>query len=278
MLCIQLARHCSPCSFVLASLASLSLAPPSDSSTPLTVKYGVGNTGKSATSAVHTYKIEGSKYKYNSPNLHTALLCNLTPGASYTYAIEGFTGTFKSIPAATKKTLLSVDGDADTVIFAGDWSYASGCHEDWDKWLQETQPLFSKVPLLGITGNHEVKFEDLYFQYGVDDVMSVFNNKITEGAPTYFTVGMGSHSLYQGAIKPIPKWSKSMSSSLYGHARVIADDDKLTIHFRANGETTTMFDSVEIKRQARVLSRKDRYPWESRVALADYEFIDVLLL
>ncbi|EQC38085.1 hypothetical protein SDRG_04515 [Saprolegnia diclina VS20] len=418
----------------------VSVAFASDSSTPLTVKYGVGNTGKSATSAVHTYKIEGSKYKYNSPNLHTAMLCNLTPDATYTYAIEEFTGTFKSIPAATKKTVLSVVGDVgsdvvgdtianmasdlkgtkpDAVIIAGDWSYANGCHEDWDKWLQETQPLFSKVPLLGITGNHEViqgdgvnydhpecdseyfsayinrivtpisadaskdhrtwysknignihaiflddytgvlgknnigseywfahrnqqldwlkkdlasvnreatpytivfkhnayynswlkhqcqcspikfeipdpescwkgnyymnstndggklgdvrkqphcslqaKFEDLYYQHGVDAVMSghvhsyertapVFKNKITEGAPTYFTVGTGGHGLYQGAIKPIPEWSKSMSSSLYGHARVIADDDKLTIHFRANGETTTMFDSVEIKRRAK---------------------------
>nr|AIG56025.1 secreted protein [Achlya hypogyna] len=418
----------------------VSVAFASDSAAPLTVKYGVGATDKSTTTFINTYSVTSAKYNYTSPNLHTAKLCNLDADAAYKYTIEGFSGAFKSIPAKAKKTVLSVVGDVgmdvvgdtianmasdlkgtkpDAVIIAGDWSYANGCHEDWDKWLDATQPLFSKVPLLGITGNHEViqdsgvnydrpeckaemfsayinrivtpisadaskdlrtwysknigsihavflddytgvlgsnnigsdywfahrnqqldwlkkdlaavnrdatpyvvvfkhnayynswkkhqcqcspikfeipdiescwkgnyymnstddggklgnvrsqphcslqaKFEDVYFQNGVDAVMSghvhsyertatVFKNKITPGAPTYFTVGTGGHGLYQGAISPIPEWSKSMSSSLYGHARVIADEENLTIHFRANGETSTLFDSVTIPRRTK---------------------------
>ncbi|KDO20189.1 hypothetical protein SPRG_13444 [Saprolegnia parasitica CBS 223.65] len=412
----------------------------SDSAAPLAIKYGVGNTDKSATTTINRYEIKETKYSYTSPNIHSAKLCDLQANAKYSYTVGDYSGTFKSIPAASKPTVLSVVGDVgiehiqdtisnlgsdlkgttpDAVIIAGDWSYANGCHEDWDTWLDATQPLFSKVPLLGISGNHEViegdgviytrpeckaemfsgyinrivtpisaesskdhrtwyskdignihavflddytgilgadnigsdywlthrnqqldwlkadlasvnrektpylivfkhnpyynswvrhqcqcspvkfeindveacwkgnyymnstatggklgdvrdephcslqaKFEDLYYQYGVDAVMAghvhcyertapIYKNKITQGAPVYITVGTGGHGLYQGAISPIPEWSKSMTDSYYGHSRVIADDDKITIHFRANGETTTLFDSVVIPRRAK---------------------------
>uniref|UniRef100_A0A4W5LUT3 Acid phosphatase n=1 Tax=Hucho hucho TaxID=62062 RepID=A0A4W5LUT3_9TELE len=344
---------------------------------------------------------------YTSPNLHTAKLCNLPADTKFNYAVQEYSGSFKTVPAASKKTVLSVVGDVgieniqdtisnlgsdlkgstpDAVIIAGDWTYANGCHEDWDTWLEATQPLFSKVPLLGISGNHEAKqdhrtwysanvgnihtvflddytgifgtdnigsnywlthrnqqldwlkadlaavnrektpfvvvfkhnpyyntwashqcqcspvkfeindvescwkgnyymnststggklgdtydephcglqgkFEDVYAKHGVDAVIAghvhayertapLYKNKITEGAPIYVTVGTGGHGLYQGAIKPIPEWSKSTSSSLYGASRLVADNDKLTIYYRANGETTTIFDSVEIKSRAK---------------------------
>nr|AIG55567.1 secreted protein [Thraustotheca clavata] len=412
----------------------------SDSAAPLQVQYGASSTDQVATTTVNTYKVENPKYKYQSPNLHTAKLCNLKPNTNYSYKVQEYIGTFKTIPAANKKTVLSVVGDVgieeiqktitnlgselkgttpDAVIIAGDWAYANGCHEDWDKWLEATQPLFSKTPLLGITGNHEIiegdgvkydrpecvaemysaysnriitpitddankdhrtwysknignihavflddytgilgegnigsdywkqhrqaqvdwlssdlaavnradtpyvivfkhnpyynswgkhqcqcspvkfeidnseacwygnyymnstsnggklgdvrdephcanqaKFEDLYQKYNVDAVMAghvhayertapIYKNKATEGAATYFTVGTGGHGLYQGAISPMPTWSRATSSSLYGASRVVADNDKLTIYFRANGETNNVFDSVEIPRRTK---------------------------
>nr|AIG56039.1 secreted protein [Achlya hypogyna] len=412
----------------------------SDSAAPLTLKYGTTAADKSATTTVSTYKVENPKYSYTSPNFHTAKLCNLAANTQYQYSVQEYSGSFKSAPASGKKTVLSVVGDVgiehiqdtitnlgadlkgtkpDAVIIAGDWSYANGCHEDWDKWLDATQPLFSKTPLLGINGNHEViegdgvlydrpecaaemysaysnrivtpisdaankdhrtwysanignihavflddytgilgannigsdywfghrqaqvdwlktdlaavnrdatpyvivfkhnpyynswgkhqcqcssvkfeipdaescwkgnyymnstatggtlgdvrdephcalqaKLEDIYLKYGVDAVMSghvhayertapIYKNKVTDGAPVYFTNGCGGHGLYQGAISPMPTWSKATSSSLYGASRVVADDDKLTIYFRANGETTTVFDEVSLPRRAK---------------------------
>ncbi|OQR88987.1 hypothetical protein ACHHYP_06532 [Achlya hypogyna] len=412
----------------------------SDTATPLTIKYGAGGNDKSATTTVSSYKLDQKTCSYSSPNFHTAKLCDLKAATKYTYTVGDFTESFTTIPATGKKTILSVVGDVgiehiqdtitnlgaelkgttpDAVIIAGDWAYANGFHEDWDKWLNATQPLFSKVPLLGINGNHEViqgsgvsydkpdclqemytaysnrittpisdeankdhrtwyskkignihavflddytgilgdnnigseywlahrdqqldwlkkelasvdrsqtpyvivfkhnpyyntwsnhqcqcspvkfqiddvescwkgnyytnstatsgklgnarnephcglqgKFEDVYFQYGVDAVMAghvhayertapIYKNKVTDGAPVYFTVGTGGHGLYQGAISPIPEWSKSTSSSLYGASRVVADDDSLTIYFRANGETTTIFDKVVIPRRTK---------------------------
>ncbi|OQR83931.1 hypothetical protein ACHHYP_14095, partial [Achlya hypogyna] len=146
----------------------------SDAATPLVVAYG---TGKTATTTVNSYHVENANYTYASPNFHTAHLCDLMANTPYTYSVQGYSGSFKSLPATGKKTVLSVVGDVgiehiqdtitnlgadlegttpDAVVIAGDWAYANGCHEDWDKWLDATQPLFSKTPLLGINGNHEV--------------------------------------------------------------------------------------------------------------------------
>ncbi|EQC38079.1 hypothetical protein SDRG_04509 [Saprolegnia diclina VS20] len=431
--------HVTLSSEVVGCKDGVSITFASDAATPLTLTYSAGSTEKTATTTINSYKVDDVNCTYASPNFHTAQLCDLSANTQYTYSVGGFKESFKSIPAKGKKTVLSVVGDVgieqikatisnmaadlkgttpDAVIVAGDWAYANGFHADWDKWLEATQPLFSKTPLLGINGNHEViqgngvnydnqckpeyysaysnrivtpitdeankdhrtwyskkignihavflddytgvlgdnnigsdywlthrnqqldwlkkelagvnreetpylivfkhnpyyntwanhqcqcspvkfeindvescwkgnyytnstatsgklggprsephcglqgKFEDLYLQYGVDAVMAghvhayertapIYKNKITDGAPVYFTVGTGGHGLYQGAISPIPDWSKSTSSSLYGASRVIADDDKLTIYYRANGETTTIFDSVEIKRRAK---------------------------
>nr|AIG55469.1 secreted protein [Thraustotheca clavata] len=422
----------------------VSVAFASDSTSSLEVKYGVGATDKSATTTFSHYDINSPNYTYSSPTFHTAMLCNLLSNTQYKYTVQDFSGSFKSIPEASKKTVLSVVGDIgldvigdtvnnilsdlkgstpDAIIIAGDWAYANGCHKDWDKWMKSTQAMFSKVPMLGINGNHEVivaggiihaqpeclsemytgyinrivtpitpeaskdfrtwyskdignihaiflddytgiigpnnigsdywfqhrnqqfeflkkdlasvdrtktpyiivfkhntyysswvkhqcqcssvkfeiddpescwkgnyymnqtagagelgdtraephcglqaKFEDVYMQYGVDAVIAghvhcyertapIYKNKINPDGITYITVGTGGHGHYQGAISPIQEWSKSMSDSYYGMSRVIADDDKMTIHFRANGETTTLFDSVEIPRRKSLLAK-----------------------
>ncbi|OQR83298.1 hypothetical protein THRCLA_10967, partial [Thraustotheca clavata] len=149
----------------------------SDATDSLTVKYGAQNTDKSATTTVTHYSLNSNNYTYTSPNFHTAMLCNLNPDTKYTYSVQDFSESFKTIPQTGKKTILSVVGDVgiehidgtisnmisdlkgttpDAVIVAGDWAYANGCHKDWDKWMVATQPMFSKYPLLGINGNHEV--------------------------------------------------------------------------------------------------------------------------
>ncbi|OQR94381.1 hypothetical protein THRCLA_08185 [Thraustotheca clavata] len=431
--------HVTLSSEVVGCKDGVSITFASDEASPLKLSYGLDTLDKVASTTINSYNIDQVNCTYKSPNFHTAQLCNLKPNSKYTYSVGDFKQSFKSIPAKGEKTVLAVVGDVgieqieatitnmaaelkgttpDAAIIVGDWAYANGYHADWDKWFVATQPLFSKIPLLGINGNHEViqgngvnydnkckpeyysaysnrivtpitdeadkdhrtyyskvigkihsiflddytgilgdnnigsdywkqhrkaqldwltkelasidrtvtpylvvfkhnpyyntwanhqcqcsptkfeindpeacwngqyytnstagsgklgntrsephcglqaKFEDLYQKAGVDAVIAghvhayertapIYKNKIDPTGATYFTVGTGGHGLYQGAISPIPEWSKSTSSSLYGASRVVADDDKLTIYFRANGESSNIFDTVEIPRRTK---------------------------
>ncbi|CEG39650.1 hypothetical protein PPTG_11389 [Plasmopara halstedii] len=121
-------------------------------------------------------------YSYSSPFLHTALLCNLKDRTTYTYMIglSDFVGSFVSLlhPGSdSEETILGVIGDpGDTnsseatfaemkkkfegkhiqsLVIAGDYSYANGHHLQWDNWFQSQQNLTSVYPLVGINGNHE---------------------------------------------------------------------------------------------------------------------------
>nr|AIG55777.1 secreted protein [Thraustotheca clavata] len=144
----------------------------SDVGRPLRVHYGIDTPDTVARTFPKSYYVNSANYSYTSLHLHTALLCKLEPDATYVYS-----GAFKSIPEANQQTILSIVGDIgmeqlnatlnnlgsafdgqdpDAVIVVGDWSYANGCQEDWDKWFIAAETLFAKVPLLGINGNHEV--------------------------------------------------------------------------------------------------------------------------
>ncbi|RHY26698.1 hypothetical protein DYB32_008661, partial [Aphanomyces invadans] len=106
-----------------------------------------------------SYSVTSGRYSYQSPQLHTAFLCNLAPLTAYDYAIGNRTSTFVTPPAVGSEdapTVLGVVGDpGDTsdssqtlrslgeayrglptqaILIAGDYSYANGEHEVWDKW------------------------------------------------------------------------------------------------------------------------------------------------
>ncbi|ETV92759.1 hypothetical protein H310_12989 [Aphanomyces invadans] len=127
-----------------------------------------------------SYSVTSGRYSYQSPQLHTAFLCNLAPLTAYDYAIGNRTSTFVTPPAVGSEdapTVLGVVGDpGDTsdssqtlrslgeayrglptqaILIAGDYSYANGEHEVWDKWYDVQEDVFARVPQLGINGNHE---------------------------------------------------------------------------------------------------------------------------
>ncbi|KAF1320177.1 Purple acid phosphatase 18, partial [Globisporangium splendens] len=120
-------------------------------------------------------------YTYDSPSLHTALLCDLPGRQQYAYSIgTEFTGTFTTPPHAGAddvETILGVVGDpGDTtysettlsemvkpfegksiqaLVIAGDYSYANGEHRQWDNWFNEQMNVSKSIPFTGINGNHE---------------------------------------------------------------------------------------------------------------------------
>ncbi|EQC27689.1 hypothetical protein SDRG_14527 [Saprolegnia diclina VS20] len=162
----------------------VSVAFASDVNSPLSVSYETtGASPKSVLTTVDSYNVTSTLYNYTSPFLHTARLCNLQPGTTYTYAIEAgtagcgfvFDNSFVTPPSSTSgdaPTVLGIVGDIDVphitetlanlaatkphgILIAGDYAYANGKHEHWDAWYQAAQPVFSSIPTLGISGNHE---------------------------------------------------------------------------------------------------------------------------
>ncbi|OQR96895.1 hypothetical protein THRCLA_07140 [Thraustotheca clavata] len=128
-----------------------------------------------------SYGLSRGRYSYKSPYLHSGFMCNLLPNTAYQYEIVGGGKSFQFLtPPATGSdaiTVLSVVGDpGDTtdssatlemlatpykgmhphaLIVAGDYSYANGEHEVWDRWFNLQEVVFGHVPTLGINGNHE---------------------------------------------------------------------------------------------------------------------------
>ncbi|KAF0696718.1 Aste57867_12545 [Aphanomyces stellatus] len=99
------------------------------------------------------------------------------PATTYSYSMGAFSSSFVSPPGASANpTVLGVVGDADlesgafeqflgpvqnglatqAIVIVGDCSYANGNHQIWDQWFNLQQPIFSKIPNVGINGNHEV--------------------------------------------------------------------------------------------------------------------------
>ncbi|KDO25712.1 hypothetical protein SPRG_09011 [Saprolegnia parasitica CBS 223.65] len=128
-----------------------------------------------------SYSVAHGRYHYASPHLHTAYLCQLLPNTQYTYRIHGGdkNSSFYTPPLVgdDTPTVLSVVGDpGDTtessatlemlaapvrglhphaLLVAGDYAYANGQHEIWDRWFQLQEGVFRSMPTLGIPGNHE---------------------------------------------------------------------------------------------------------------------------
>ncbi|RHY61391.1 hypothetical protein DYB38_003488, partial [Aphanomyces astaci] len=148
-----------------------------------------------------SYHVKAGRYSYQSPYLHTAYVCDLLPQTTYVYSIDNSTKhlfvTPPMVGSRDAPTVIGVVGDpGDTsdssntlrnlgqayrglatqaIVIAGDYSYANGEHEIWDKWYDSKghdsihtvlywsyvyrytaqEDVFSRVPQLGINGNHE---------------------------------------------------------------------------------------------------------------------------
>ncbi|CAK4165357.1 unnamed protein product [Aphanomyces euteiches] len=157
---------------------ALSFASSDNATSSYTVSYSDGTTTKTVKSTFSTFTNPSTGYV--SPNLHTALFCDLTSGADYTYEVDGFTSSFSALLEAgstEKSTVVAIVGDiggtdwsntivhqigrlhshlkAQSLLIAGDWTYANGENIAWDNWFVEMEDVFADTPVLGITGNHE---------------------------------------------------------------------------------------------------------------------------
>ncbi len=146
----------------------------SDTQAPFKVSYGTANA------ILNTVSTTSSSYTvatYTSPFLHSVKLCGLTPATKYSYNVDDlFSSSFVSPPGPTDgATVIGFVGDIDlkvdsthqlltpvqnlatqALVIVGGYSYADGNHKKWDQWFQLQQPIFSKLPIAGINGNHEV--------------------------------------------------------------------------------------------------------------------------
>ncbi|KAH9185579.1 hypothetical protein AeNC1_012447 [Aphanomyces euteiches] len=140
---------------------------------PVTVTYGVA--GSATTATANTTAFNYTVKTYTSPFLHSVNLCDLKPATEYKYTVGDFSASFVSPPATSADpTVIGLVGDTDldpdsfnemiqpvqnlttqAIVIVGDYSYANGNHKIWDDWYNLQQPVFSKLPNVGINGNHE---------------------------------------------------------------------------------------------------------------------------
>lgn len=128
--------------------------------------------------------------------IHEAHLCGLTADTVYTYRIESGGGvaspeyTFRTAPdiALTPDaeiTIASVgdsrDGYAvwgqlvaelqertpDLVLFSGDAVTFGQFQEEWEEFFATAEPLFARVPIVSVHGNHDVNAVNFYSQFAM---------------------------------------------------------------------------------------------------------------
>ncbi|KAG9411814.1 hypothetical protein AC1031_017443 [Aphanomyces cochlioides] len=98
----------------------------------------------------------------------------MPPTAQFSYEIGSFESSFVTPPQSPDTTVLGVVGDIAMVtdaldnlmtlyqgfnthacVLVGDFAYANGNHTIWDQWYTLLEPYLSRVPSVGINGNHE---------------------------------------------------------------------------------------------------------------------------
>jgi hypothetical protein len=77
------------------------------------------------------------------------------PGSPVSFAIVGDVGNFDRSLHTMQN--IRMDGDSSQIILAGDLSYANGVGEEWVRWLESMEPIFSEIPIAVAAGNHEVE-------------------------------------------------------------------------------------------------------------------------
>ncbi|KAF0692269.1 Aste57867_16637 [Aphanomyces stellatus] len=132
-------------------------------------------------STSENYSFKSGNCSYTSPELHKAFLCDLAPSTRYTYTVGNKTHSFLTPmtpgcddaptvigvvgdPGDTthsgktiKNLVKPVNGmDVQAIFIAGDYSYANGQAEYWDKWYNFHEATLAGIGQLGINGNHEV--------------------------------------------------------------------------------------------------------------------------
>ncbi|EQC35407.1 hypothetical protein SDRG_07117 [Saprolegnia diclina VS20] len=173
---------------------------------PFSVKFGDNQV---ATSTATTY----SDGNYKSPHLHTADLCKLTPRKTYPYSIGSFQASFVAPPApgdSAAPTVLGIVGDMDfndrslrsfrtpvnghktqAILVAGDWTYANGKQDKWDKWFDLQVPTLSTLPTTGINGNHEVTVGGEKYKAYLRRVPGPISETNKAAFRTYYAINVG---------------------------------------------------------------------------------------
>lgn len=145
--------------------------------------------------------------------VHSATITGLKPGQRIWYQVEGTTGSSDRFsahtdpgPGATVRVLhwgdqavtrdeskrtvgFALKDLPDLVIIAGDLSYANGEQWIWDDYFWYFEPLFARVPIMAVVGNHEAKDGELFD--GFRSRMALPNDEIQYGfqyGPAYWTM------------------------------------------------------------------------------------------
>jgi len=126
---------------------------------------------------------------YKSPYLYSTLLRDLEPDSFYEYYIDDNATkkprTFKTLKEKYPLTVAVVGDQGQTefaketaekllnltessspvserpafTLFAGDLSYADGRGPRWDSFANLVEPLYSRLPMMTLPGNHEIEYE-----------------------------------------------------------------------------------------------------------------------
>lgn len=132
----------------------------------------------------------------NVVRIHEAHLCGLTADTEYTYRVESDaahtspTYTFRTAPdiAATPdaEVLIASVGDSrdgyavwaqlvdeliartpDLVLFSGDAVTVGQFQEEWEEFFAVAEPLFARVPIISVHGNHDLNSVNFYSQFAM---------------------------------------------------------------------------------------------------------------
>ncbi len=128
--------------------------------------------------------------------IHEAHLCGLTADTEYTYRVESdavhtsTTYSFRTAPdiAATPdaEVLIASVGDSrdgyavwallvdeilartpDLVLFSGDAVTVGQFQEEWEEFFAIAEPLFARVPIISVHGNHDLNSVNFYSQFAM---------------------------------------------------------------------------------------------------------------
>jgi hypothetical protein len=128
--------------------------------------------------------------------IHEAHLCGLTPDTEYTYRVESDathsspTYTFRTAPDIAAdpdaEVVIAAVGDSrdgyevwaqlvpeilertpDLVLFSGDAVTVGPFQEEWEEFFAVGEPLFARVPVMSVHGNHEINSVNFYSQFAM---------------------------------------------------------------------------------------------------------------
>lgn len=115
---------------------------------------------------VYSYQIE-SDAEHRSPvyTFRTAPDVAQTPDAEIAFAAVGDSRGGYAVWARMIDQMIA--RDVDLVVFSGDAVFFGQAQDEWDQFFTTAEPLFTRVPVVSVHGNHEVNAPNFYAQFAM---------------------------------------------------------------------------------------------------------------